>query len=172
MAARLDADVESLDLSTFELDALARSVVNELRDRADGHTLALDFDPRLPPVRTDPAKVHRIVSNLVENALKYTPAGSSVWIRGRASVDGVTLSVEDDGPGIPEDAGERVFERFFQVDQSATRLVGGTGLGLYICRRLAETLGGELSLDRSSDEGSVFSLLIPGDPPRAAATQG
>jgi len=81
------------------------------------------------------------------------------------------LSVEDDGLGIPEEAGERVFERFFQVDQSATRRVGGTGLGLYICRRLAETLGGELTLDRSSDEGSLFSLLIPWEPPRAPATQ-
>ena len=171
VAARLDADVESLDLSTFHLDGLAGRVVDELRDRADHHTVTLGFDPNLSAIRTDSAKVHRILSNLVENALKYTPAGSTISIRGRASVSGMLLSVEDDGPGIPKEAEERVFERFFQVDQSATRRVAGTGLGLYICRRLAETLGGELTLDRSSDEGSVFSLLIPWEPPRAPATQ-
>ncbi len=167
VAARLDADVESLDLSMLHVPALARRVVDELRDRADDHVVTLGFDPDLPPVRTDAAKVHRILSNLVENALKYTPPGSTIAIRGSASAAGTVISVEDDGPGIPEDAGERVFERFYQVDQSATRRVGGTGLGLYICRRLAETLGGELTLERSSPRGSVFSLRIPGEPPVA-----
>ncbi len=166
VAARLDADVESLDLSPLDAPALAERVVDELRDRAAGHTLILDFDPDPAPPRTDVAKVHRILSNLVENALKYTPESSTVSIIGRSSVAGLVIRVEDDGPGIPESAGERVFDRFFQVDQSATRRVGGTGLGLYICRRLAETLGGELRLERSTPEGSVFSLVVPWEPPR------
>lgn len=166
VAARLDADVESLELSTFDLVALAASVASELRDRTDGHAVVLDLDPGLPPIRTDAAKVHRIVSNLVENALKYTPPGCSVWIRGHESPDGLVLRVADDGPGIPDAAGERVFERFYQVDQTATRRVGGTGLGLYICRRLAETLGGELTLEPSSGVGCSFRLRIPWEPPR------
>jgi signal transduction histidine kinase len=169
VAARLDADVESLELSPLDAPALAERVVDELRERASGHTLILDFDPDPEPLRTDVAKVHRILSNLVENALKYTPESSTIAITGRASVAGLVIRVEDDGPGIPHSAGDRVFERFFQVDQSATRRVGGTGLGLYICRRLAETIGGDLTLERSTPEGSVFSLLVPWQPPRPAA---
>jgi signal transduction histidine kinase len=168
-AAKLDADVESLDLAPLDASALAERVIDELRERAAGHTLILDFDPDPDPLRTDVAKVHRIVSNLVENALKYTPESSTIAISGRASVAGLVIRVEDDGPGIPESAGDRVFERFFQVDQSATRRVGGTGLGLYICRRLAETIGGDLTLERSTPEGSVFSLLVPWQPPRPAS---
>jgi signal transduction histidine kinase len=166
VAARLDADVESLELSTFEIGELAERVVEELGDRADCHTLVLELDPGLPPVRTDAAKVHRILSNLVENALKYTPAGCTIRIGGHERPEGMLLRVADDGPGIPTEARDLVFERFFQVDQSATRRVGGTGLGLYICRRLAATLGGELRLERPTAEGSVFLLRIPWEPPR------
>ncbi len=170
-AARLDANAESIEVTTVDLSELAHSVVNELRDRSPGHTIALTFDQDLPVVRTDAAKVHRILSNLVENALKYTPPGTYVWIQGRATDRGETLSVEDQGPGIPLDSQERVFERFFQVDQTPTRSVGGTGLGLYICRRLADAIGGELTLDRSSEAGSVFTLRIPWEPPRSPATR-
>jgi signal transduction histidine kinase len=131
-----------------------------------------DLDPNLAPVVTDVPKVHRILSNLLENALKYTPAGSTVVIRGRESVTGLVLLVEDDGPGIPEESADRVFERFYQVDQTATRRVGGTGLGLYICRRLAEALGGELTLERSGDRGSVFRLVVPWTPPGSASGPG
>jgi signal transduction histidine kinase len=170
VAARLDANVESLNMSTFEPDALASTVVSELRDRAARHTIVLDLDGRLPPIRTDAAKVHRILSNLVENALKYTPAGGTIRINGREEPGGMVLSVADDGPGVPPEARDRVFERFYQVDQTTTRRVGGTGLGLYICRRLAQTLGGALVLERSNEMGSVFSLRIPWAPPRSATT--
>ena len=69
--------------------------------------------------------------------------------------------VEDQGPGIPAEANERIFDRFYQVDQSKTRNVGGTGLGLYICRKLAEAIGGTLSLDAGYDDGCRFQLRIP-----------
>ncbi|GBC86995.1 Sensor histidine kinase WalK [bacterium HR12] len=163
--ARLESHVEPLTLSPVSVEQVARHVVDELRASAHGHTFDLRFDPSLPLIETDEAKVHQILSNLVENALKYSPPDTRVTIRGARMGDGVVVSVEDEGRGIPEEAQERVFDRFYQVDSSATRSVGGTGLGLYICRKLADLLGGRVWLERSGPEGTVFRLWIPGVPP-------
>ncbi|MEA2551594.1 MAG: hypothetical protein QOE25_1363, partial [Actinomycetota bacterium] len=89
------------------------------------------------------------------------------------AVRGVIVSVGDEGPGIPEEAHERIFERFFQVDQSATRRVGGTGLGLYICTKMAEAIGARLWLASSAEGGSEFALFLPERPPgEEVPTQG
>ena len=118
-------------------------------------------------MRTDESKLHQILSNLVENALKYSPPDTRVTIRAEASVPGVVVTVEDEGPGVPAHSRELIFDRFYQVDQSATRPVGGTGLGLYICRRMAEALGARVWLARSEPTGSEFSLFLPEQPPKA-----
>jgi signal transduction histidine kinase len=73
--------------------------------------------------------------------------------------------VQDEGPGSPPDAQDKIFDRFYQVDSSATRSVGGTGLGLYICRRMTDSIGGRLWLERSTDSGTVFCLWVPLTPP-------
>jgi signal transduction histidine kinase len=169
VVARLDARVESIDVSWVSLPLLAGRVVQELAEPAGEHGLRLVFDPDLPAVRTDEAKVHRILFNLAENALKYAPAGTDVEIHGRATGTALAISVHDHGPGISPEDRERIFERFHQVDQTTTRRVGGVGLGLYICKKLAEAIGGELTLERSGADGSVFSFTIPLEPPRERA---
>jgi signal transduction histidine kinase len=163
--ARLESHVEPITLSPVSVEQVARHVVDELRASGHGQTFDLRFDGTLPLVETDEAKVHQILSNLVENALKYSPPDTRITVRGARMTDGLVLSVEDEGAGIPEEAQERIFERFFQVDSSATRSVGGTGLGLYICRKLADAIGGRLWLERSGPEGTVFRLWIPESPP-------
>lgn len=170
--ARLDGQVEPVELSDVVLPDVAALVVQELRGRVERHRLDLVFDADLPTVRSDQAKIHRIISNLLENALKYAPADTHVWVRARTSGGGVVVEVEDQGPGIPEDARGRIFDRFFQVDQGTTRKAGGTGLGLYICRRLAETIGATLELERTGEDGSVFRLSIPQEPPRWVSGSG
>lgn len=165
VVARLESHVEPLTLSLVAVGQLTKGVVDELQPRAQGHTFDLRFEPNIGLVETDEAKLHQILSNLLENALKYSPPDTRVTVRAAATGHGVVISVEDEGPGIPSDSHDKVFERFFQVDQSITRSVGGTGLGLYICRRMAETIGARLSLDRSTPEGSVFSLWLPNKPP-------
>jgi len=170
--SRLESHVEPLSLALVSLDQLTRRVVDELRPRAHGNTFDLRFTANLPLVETDEAKVHQILSNLVENALKYSSPDTRVTIRGVGSGNGVALSVEDEGPGIPPESQGRVFERFFQVDSSATRNAGGTGLGLYICAKLSETIGARVWLERSTPEGSVFSLWIPESPPGDDPTAG
>lgn len=166
--ARLESHAEPLTLTPVAVEQVARHVVDELRASAHGHTFDLRFDPSLPLIETDEAKVHQILSNLVENALKYSPPDTRITIRGARMGDGVVVSVEDEGRGIPEEAQERIFDRFYQVDSSATRSVGGTGLGLYICRKLSDLLGGRLWLERSGPEGTVFRLWIPGTPSSGA----
>lgn len=161
VVGRLDSHVEPLSLSWVDIQDVVGHVVDELTPRAQGHAFDLRIATDLPRVQTDEGKLHQILSNLVENALKYAPADTRVTVTADPAVRGVAISVFDEGPGIPVEAHERIFERFYQVDQSATRRVGGTGLGLYICRRMAETLGARLWLARSDGTGSEFALFVP-----------
>jgi signal transduction histidine kinase len=167
--AKLEARVEPLQLSLVSLAQVADHVVLELRPSAHGHTFDLRFPASLPLVETDDAKVHQILSNLVENALKYSPPDTRVTIRAEESDGGVAIMVEDEGRGIPVAAQGRIFERFFQVDSSATRSVGGTGLGLYICKKTGEAIGGRVWLERSTSEGTTFGLWLPSTLPSARA---
>jgi signal transduction histidine kinase len=157
--------VEPLSLGWVDLGEVVGHVVDELSPRARGHAFDVRIAPNLPRVQTDVGKLHQILSNLVENALKYAPPDTRVTISADPGVRGVAVVVADEGPGIPDEAHERIFDRFYQVDQSATRRVGGTGLGLYICRRMAETLGARLWLARSDGSGSEFALFVPDHAP-------
>src|ERR671910_539265 len=160
--AKLEAKVEPLQLSVVSLEEIADDVVMELTPSAHGHTFDLRFRPGLPLVETDDARVHQILSNLVENALKYSPPDTRVTIRGQERGGGVAIMVEDEGGGIPVAAQDRIFERFFQVDSSATRSVGGTGLGLYICKKTSEAIGGRVWVERPDNEGERFWVWVTG----------
>jgi signal transduction histidine kinase len=108
----------------------------------------------------DPAAVRSILGHLISNAEKFTSEGR-VLISIEQRPGWIDLRIQDEGPGIPEALHERIFDRFFQADGSTTREQGGAGLGLYISRKLAEGLGGGLTLESSSTEGSVFKLSLP-----------
>jgi signal transduction histidine kinase len=131
----------------------------------DGGRIDASVEPDLPPMRTYEEHVCRIVGNLLDNALKYSPPAERVTIACRQEGDGVLFSVGDRGPGIPPTEQDRVFDRFYQVDQSLTRPVGGTGMGLYIARRAAEVLGGRVWLERSGANGSTFCAWLPIEAP-------
>ena len=104
--------------------------------------------------------LREIVSNLIENAIKYTPAGEVV-----VDIDGtddkIIISITDSGIGIPAEDQPHLFQKFYRVDNSETREIGGTGLGLYLCRRLAETMGGRVWAESEFKKGSTFHLEIP-----------
>jgi signal transduction histidine kinase len=159
--SRIESETDSSTLSAVSIRQLAEDVADELRAKAADHQIELYVSTKIPVIQTDVGKVHQIVTNLVDNALKYTPAGTSVVVTAETQAGGVTISVSDQGTGIPADVQDKIFDRFYQVDQSATRSVGGAGLGLYICRRMAEALGGRVWLEKSDGEGSTFSLWIP-----------
>ncbi|HEX9774780.1 MAG TPA: ATP-binding protein [Actinomycetota bacterium] len=113
------------------------------------------------PVYTDRVKVEQIVSHLLDNALKFSPEDALVTVRLDAEDDTVALSVIDDGPGIPSADLERVFEPFVQLDGTATRTAGGTGIGLYVCAMLADALSGAIEVESALGRGSTFTFLLP-----------
>ncbi len=155
--------VESID---FDLSALLKDVLNLYVPRADAKNLALrlERDENLPDwVRGDPLRVRQILLNLLDNAIKFTPAGEIGLGVSRIenAPNRLLFTVRDSGIGMNEETQSRVFQAFSQADGSVSRKYGGTGLGLTICRQLAELMGGELTLESAPGEGSTFRLSLP-----------
>jgi len=119
-------------------------------------------DSGAPAVVTDVDRLRRIVENLVDNAVKYTPAGGHVTITtAPAPSGGALLEVRDDGPGIPPEHLPRIFERFYRVDKARSRELGGTGLGLSIVKHLAEGMGATVTVTSEVGKGTTFSVTVP-----------
>jgi signal transduction histidine kinase len=164
-ASQLEAQRAGTTTEPVSAEVLALRVLEDARPQAGGRSFELELDGSVPAVKTDGERVHQILLNLVVNAVKYSADGTTITIGAEATADGVVIRVKDQGRGIPFALQSKVFDRLYQVDQSSTRSAGGIGLGLYISRRLADSLGGRLWLERSDDNGSVFSLEIPWAPP-------
>ncbi|HEX2191537.1 MAG TPA: HAMP domain-containing sensor histidine kinase [Longimicrobiaceae bacterium] len=155
--------------------ALARAAIATLSPSPEHLELRTEFPPAAIPVHTDPGHAVRILRNLLSNAVKFTPEGSVVVRVRRVDIgprpEGVDLppeergfvtwEVEDTGIGIAPEEHERIFDEFRQVDGSATRRFGGTGLGLALSREMARQLGGDVTVRSAPGEGSVFTLTLP-----------
>jgi len=138
------------------LQADARDKALELRLHTNGPVEAI----------IDPSLVDQLAWNLVENAVKFTPSGGQVLVSVSRDRVAVVVEVSDTGPGIPQDAVERIFERFFRADQARTHSadVWGTGLGLSIVRAIAEAHGGTVQASNRDEGGAVFRVTIPAHP--------
>jgi K+-sensing histidine kinase KdpD len=121
--------------------------------------IRLEVDPVLPIVAGDATYVEQIVRNLLGNAAKYTPKGTSVVVSARPEEKGVAFRVSDEGPGIPDDSLERVFELFYRDPESA-RMVSGSGIGLFVCASLAEAMGGRIWARRRPEGGTEIGFLL------------
>ena len=162
---RADAGQYPLSPREFYLDELVADCTHTTRSLALAKNITLTCDvPEELPIRADEALVRRMILNLLDNAIKYTPEGGKVTVACQRSGEEYELSITDSGPGIPEDMQQRVFERFFRVDKARTRSEkdgGGAGLGLSIARWIAEAHQGRLVLKRSDSRGSTFSAFFP-----------
>ncbi|HLY82404.1 MAG TPA: ATP-binding protein [Acidimicrobiales bacterium] len=147
-----------------DVAAIVDEVADDLR-RLAPNTITAHIDDNVGTVSTSPARLRQILTNLIENAVKYG-GGSTIEVVGRRDGEQIILAVVDHGDGISQEDASRVFERFTQLDQSATRRQGGTGLGLYLCRKIAEVLDGTLTLTPTTGGGATFTLSSPG--PRLA----
>ena len=173
--ARADAGQYPLTLTDFYLDELAADCSHNVRTLALAKRITLRCEtPREMPIHADESLLRRLILNLLDNAIKYTPTGGSVSI---SSCDGefeYKLSISDTGPGIPTDLQPRIFERFFRADKVRSRTGndgGGAGLGLSICQWIAEAHHGRLELAHSDTAGSTFTVFLPARPPSSASGQ-
>jgi two-component system sensor histidine kinase BaeS len=123
--------------------------------------LGEDVQPGLPPIEVEPDRIRQILVNLITNAHEYSPEGASIGVAARAAGAEVEISVSDDGPGIPAEQLEHIFERFTRGDAGLTQRVGGTGLGLAISKSLVELHGGSIAVESTPGQGSTFRLRLP-----------
>jgi PAS domain S-box-containing protein len=161
-ASRLDSGTLRVTVGRCDARALVTEVVDSTRlHLPERITLAVwDTEP-LPPICGDADKVRQVLSNLLENAAKYSPDGGVVEVRLSRHGNAVRFSVRDEGIGIPAGEQRRIFEKFYRVDPNLSRGIGGTGLGLYICRELVRRMDGHIWVESREGEGSTFAFELP-----------
>jgi two-component system phosphate regulon sensor histidine kinase PhoR len=160
--ARLDAGQETVELAQCDVENVIAAVLTDV-DRAVAekrHRLDTRVAPQARVLMADPAKLHDVLRNLIENAVNYTPEGGTVRVEASMADGRFHLVVSDTGPGIPPEDLTRVFERFYRVDKSRAR-PGGTGLGLAIVKHLVQVMGGTVVADNEPGGGARFSVALP-----------
>ncbi len=163
--ALADAGALRMERVSTDLSALAGRTVDRFRPDADTRQVQLVYNDQtggsLPPVQVDPGRIEQIINNLLTNALRHTPVDGSVAVTLCRKGENAVLSVADTGPGIPDEALPRIFERFYRADKARSRESGGAGLGLSIGRQLALAHGGDLTASNRAGSGAEFSLVLP-----------
>lgn len=161
--SRLESSEHNLAFEELDVNELVEHVIEDLSDLADSRTTHVAVEATGEPllVNADPQALGMAISNLVTNAIQYSPEGGDVRVRVACEGATVRIDVEDKGPGIPTHEQERVFERFYRVDKARSRKLGGTGLGLSIVRHVMQAHGGQCKLESSPGRGSRFSLFLP-----------
>ena len=160
-ASELDAGRLLVAFGPCNAVTVADDVLRAARLHAPGHSLRLAGGDGVPRVYADPEQLGQVLTKLVDNAVKYSPAGGVVKLRVDPTARGVRFSVSDEGIGIRLQDQERIFEKFSRVDPDMARGVGGTGLGLYICREIVRLLGGRIWVQSAEGQGSTFYVDLP-----------
>lgn len=157
-ASDMEEGSRPVAIELVDLAAIARAVVAELPGAAERVRIDVPADQAVP---TDRGRVTEVLTNLLDNALKYSAPGTTVEVGASADAQGFRLWVSDRGVGIDESDRSAIFERFHQVDQSATRRFGGVGLGLYLSRGLVQELDGRIEVTSTPGQGSTFTIVLP-----------
>lgn len=150
--------LETVPLATLLDRSLALS---EDRARRSGVRLELTHAQQQTALRVDPQRLLQVLGKLISNAIKYSAQGQSVQITARHHGEHVSIRVQDQGPGIPDEFRSRIFQRFARADSSDTRKVDGAGLGLHIAKELVERMAGEIGIDTAYDSGTAFWVRFP-----------
>ena len=162
VAGRLDADQLPVTVEPCDPGELAASVVESARTHLpEDVELELQVPERIPGVVADPGQLHQVLVNLVDNAIKYSPEGGPVLLSVANGDGAIRFEIVDTGLGIPASEHRRIFEKFYRLDPDMTRGIGGTGLGLYICRELVRRMDGKIWVESKPGEGSTFFVELP-----------
>ncbi|MEA2641915.1 MAG: hypothetical protein QOF51_3309 [Chloroflexota bacterium] len=166
---RMESGRVPLRLEVLDLNGLVAEETRIIQSASSQHRIHLYLDPALDALRADRDKITHVLTNLLGNAVKYSPEGGAITVRTRAEHDQAHIEVTDQGMGIPEEALDAVFQRYTRVDSPATRNIQGTGLGLPIVRQLVRMHGGDAWAESVLGRGSTFHVTIPRDLPSRAA---
>jgi two-component system phosphate regulon sensor histidine kinase PhoR len=161
IAGRLDAGAVEVFIRTFDVAEILEEIVHTARMTAPPSTTFHIAVAGRIEIAADRDLLRQVIGNLVENAVKYSPNGGIVGLAAREDAHGVTISVTDQGVGIPPELHGRIFEKFFRVDPGQRSGVGGTGLGLYIAAELAQQMGARLTVESAPGAGSTFTISFP-----------
>jgi two-component system phosphate regulon sensor histidine kinase PhoR len=162
--SELEAGRVRLNLQTLALRLVVTKVLEDFQRRSAGQSMTLVNQAPDLAVHADPSRLEQVLGNIVDNAIKYGRTGGTVTVAGRALDGGqVEVSIQDDGPGIPPESLERVFERFYRVDKARSREQGGTGLGLAIVKHLIQCHGGRVWATSEPGHGATFYFTLPQD---------
>ena len=161
--AMADSGELSLNLRPIDLNQLTQTVTQRFQTTlaASNIDIALQSQDNAALVLADPERIEQILHNLLQNAQRYSKPNTSITVSIVDEQGNIKLSIRDQGPGIPEEYIDKVFERFYRVDKSRGREHGGTGLGLAIARKLAEVHNGTLTAENHPDGGAIFTLSLP-----------
>ena len=161
--ARLESGRVSWDLNPIDVPELFAGVLLKLKPQLEEKNLSVEQEipSGLPLLPGNEERIEQVVINLVQNAIRFSPSGGVIKLRASFSEREATISVSDQGPGIPEEDLPHIWERFYRVEKSRSRALGGTGLGLAIVRQIVELHGGKVSVDSREGAGSTFSFTLP-----------
>jgi signal transduction histidine kinase len=162
--ALADAGQITLERTPTDFPSMVERVVGRFQPQADSQQVKLIIKNtayQIPTLRVDPIRMEQVLTNLLSNAMRYTPAGGQIELSVSSLDDSVQLCIHDSGPGIPDQDLPFIFDRFYRVDKSRARIEGGTGLGLSIARQLARLHGGDLTASNHASGGASFILTVP-----------
>ncbi len=171
LASQLDSGKLKANIERCDPREIAQAVIDAARAHMpDGMHLELSAHDELPAVAADSGQLRQVLSNLIENAIKYSPDGGTITVALEPGDRYVRFVITDPGLGIPPAEQQRIFQKFYRLDPHMTRGIGGTGLGLYICRELVRRVDGRIWVESDGSSGSVFLVEIPQETPAPAAT--
>jgi signal transduction histidine kinase len=159
--SRLESGSVPLDRRVFDVEPMLRDAVREFQLNAPSVAMTVEVDPDDLALDADPERLHQVVANLVENAVRHSPARGTVAVGARAVRDAVQFEVTDEGPGIPDGERDRVFERFYRADAARSSRDGGAGLGLAIAQWIVDLHEGEIHAERRTPHGCRMVVTIP-----------
>ncbi len=169
VAGQLESGSLSVVADAFDPEKLVRDVSAIAATRVGGETtIDVSLPDVLPKVHGDEERTRQVLQNLVDNAIKYSPAGGRIDVTVAPVGEWLRFSVRDEGLGIPLGEQERIFEKFYRLDPDQRRGIGGTGLGLYICRELVRSMGGRIWVESEPGKGTTASFELPAEPVIAA----
>jgi len=167
---RLESGAQPLNLSAVDCQQLIADCVRNLSVLAADRRIILTarIDSQLPSLKVDAQLLTQAINNLLSNAIKYSPQVTEVVIAAERSQNSITISVSDQGYGIPEEAQERIFEKFYRLDRDTASGIIGTGLGLPLVKEIIERHGGRITFHSSTKTGTTFRIHLPLQPQTAS----